>query len=109
MPHNALLFRTVAVLLGFVILAAMPRQADATDDTRTASFDERWQAVPREGGFICGGFGLNAEDGSLRQNEVPHAPQLRACPHERGFGLHPCTLRRIHQFLQGDGGGEKSG
>jgi hypothetical protein len=70
MPQNVLCTRSVAVVLGLVILAATPRQADATDDPRNVSFEERWQTVPRYSEFICGGFRPEINDSSLEKNET---------------------------------------
>ena len=89
MLHNTLLFRTVAVLLGFVILAAMPRQAHAADDTRTASFEDRWHAMPPSNlGFTCGGLMLEAEDGARGNNEAHHvskrATRMQRLPQRMG-------------------------
>jgi hypothetical protein len=70
MPQNPLLIRFIAVLAGLVILAAMPRQADATDEPRNVSFEERWQTVPHDEEFICGGFKPEVRDSSLDKNET---------------------------------------
>ena len=82
MPQNPLLIRFVAVLTGLVFLAAMPRQADATDDPHNVSFEERWQTVPRNDEFICGGFKPEVRDSSLEKNETSSDSK----PLPRGLG-----------------------
>jgi hypothetical protein len=85
MPQSTLLFRTV--LLGVVILPVMPRQAGARDDNRTASFDERWRAVPSQLEFICGGFVLKAEDALPAHSEARETAKHFALSHGR-----PCKM-----------------
>jgi hypothetical protein len=95
MPQNALLTRSVAVVLSLMILAAMPRQADATDDPGNVSFDERWQAVPYNGEFICG-FKPEVEDSSLGKSETPYVTKPPFIPLPRGLGRHRRAAVHLH-------------
>jgi hypothetical protein len=102
MPQNPLLIRFVAVLLYLVILAAMPRQADATDDdTGSLGFEERWQTVPLNGEFICGGLKLDAkgipsgDDESSYGPKVPYVPLPRSLSQKRRDAEDERLLREL--------------